>query len=250
MCNLQTQRKLANAPDRQTNKQCSIMQGIFKQLHSFNEQPTDSIAPIADLRQADPLNIINVALARQQAALRTGCSGGTCADSTNLVNTLYQRHQALLHQTQQASGSGQAGNRGDNSQAAECFPDAVMISGSPSSFQGDSVPDTPVVAAAAEQAAWKVEAAADEEAGRASDLELQDAAADMRGIDLIFGEDTAAQDSGEVSPHASHGIDREECFVTQQSATDALEQEVGPNKVRPNTAMYSKCSCGLRCLVG
>lgn len=226
------------------------MQGIFKQLHSFNEQPTDSTAPIPDLRQADPLNIINVALARQQAALQTGCSGGTCADSTNLVNTLYQRHQALLHQTQQASGSGQAGNRGDSSEAAECVPEAVMISGSPRSFQGDSVPDTPVLAAAAEQAAWKAEAAADEEAGRASDLELKDAAADMRGVDLIFGEDNAAQDSGEASPHSSQGIDRGVRFVTQQSATDALEQEVRQNKVRPNTAMCTKCSCGLRCLVG
>ena len=83
------------------NPQQLDVQGVFQQLHAFKQELHDTSPLASDLQTPDPLNIIHVALARQRAAVQAGCAAHPCPDNSNLVNTLYQRHQALLEQQQQ-----------------------------------------------------------------------------------------------------------------------------------------------------
>ena len=177
----------------------TIMQGIFKQLQAFNDKPRSSTSHIPELHQADPLNIITVALARQKAALQAGCPDSTCADSTNLVNTLYQRQQALLLQQQQQqqmqlpdqpASSSQAGVHANTSAHTADCADAVFPS-SPSSFEGDTVPDTPVNGAALLEAASAGNHALNSECH----LEADQAAADAEGVELVFDQVPIRQDT-------------------------------------------------------
>ena len=139
------------------------LQGLFKQRQDFDQEPNSSTRPLAsDSDTSDPLNIINVALARQKAAVEAGCTSGPCADPTNLVNTLYLRHQTLLQHTQveqtqqqqQDTGRVESTNLYDSCQMpiADAGPSAAQTAldeelRSPT-LQGDTVPDTPVAAAA------------------------------------------------------------------------------------------------------
>lgn len=182
----------------------TIMQGIFKQLQAFNDKPHSSSSHIPELHQADPLNIITVALARQKAALQAGCPDSTCADSTNLVNTLYQRQQALLLQQQQQqmqlpnqpASSSQAGVHANTSAHTadsadnDACADAEFPS-SPSSFEGDTVPDTPVNGAALLEAASAGNHALNSECHQEADQ----AAADAEAIELVFDRVLIRQDT-------------------------------------------------------
>ena len=178
----------------------TLMQGIFKQLQAFNDEPTSGTSRIPDLHQADPVNIINVALARQKAAVQAGCSDSTCADSSNLVNTLYQRQQALLQQQQQLPDQPALGSQArahaithvhtadssyNDAHADAEFPD------SPRSFEGDTVPDTPVTGAAPLEAALAGNHSLDSRGHQEAD----EAAADAEGIELVFDRVPIRQDT-------------------------------------------------------
>ena len=174
----------------------TLMQGVFKQLEAFNDGPGSSTSHIPDPHQADPLNIINVALARQKAAVQAGCSGNSCADSSNLVNILYQRQQALLVQQQQRqqmqlpdqpalstqaevhanTNVHTADIAGNDAHADAEFPN------SPRSFEGDTVPYTPVNGAAPLEAA----SAGDHGPDSRCHQEADKATADAEGIELVF----------------------------------------------------------------
>lgn len=185
----------------------TLMQGIFKQLQAFNDEPHSSTSHSPELHQADPLNIINVALARQKAAVQAGCSDSTCADSSNLVNTLYQRQQALFLQQQQQQQqlqlpeqpalSSPAGVHADtNIHIAEVADnDAVAepaeVPDSPRSFEGDTVPDTPVTGTAPLEAAL----AGDHSLVSRGHQEADEAAADAEGIELVFDRVPIRQDT-------------------------------------------------------
>ena len=169
----------------------TLMQGIFKQLQAFNDEPTSGTSRIPDLHQADPLNIINVALARQKAAVQAGCSDSTCADSSNLVNTLYQRQQALLQQQQQLPDQPALGSQTEVHADTSIHTLGVADSdghadaespNSPRSFEGDTVPDTPVTGTAPLEAAL----AGDHGLDSRGHQEADEAAADGEGIELVF----------------------------------------------------------------
>ena len=183
----------------------TVMQGIFKQLQAFNDEPRSSTSHIPELHQPDPLNIINVALARQKAAVQAGCPDSACADSSNLVNTLYHRQQALLLQQQQQqqmqlpdqpASSSQAGVHANTSahtaDSADngAYADAEFPS-SPSSFEGDTVPDTPVNGAALLEAASAGDHALNSECHQQADQ----AAADAEAIELVFDRVPIRQDT-------------------------------------------------------
>ena len=183
----------------------TLMQGIFKQLQAFNDEPTSGTSRIPDLHQADPLNIINVALARQKAAVQAGCSDSTCADSSNLVNTLYQRQQALLLQQQQqqqqqlpdqpALGSQARAHDITHVHTADfAYNDAhadAEFPDSPRSFEGDTVPDTPATGAAPLEAALAGNHSLDSRGHQEAD----EAAADAEGIELVFDRVPIRQDT-------------------------------------------------------
>ncbi len=182
----------------------TLMQGIFEQLHAFNDEPRSSTSHIPDLHQADPLNIINVALARQKAAVQAGCSDSTCADSSNLVNTLYQRQQALLLQQQQqqmqlpdqpALSSQAEVHANTHAHTAELADSDAHADGkfpdSPRSFEGDTVPDTPVNGAAPLEAALAGAHGLDSGCHQEAD----EAAADAEGIELVFDRGPIRQDT-------------------------------------------------------
>ena len=182
----------------------TVMQGIFKQLQAFNDEPRSSTSHIPELHQADPLNIINVAQARQKAAVQAGCPDSACADSSNLVNTLYHRQQALLLQQQQQhmqlpdqpASSSQAGVHANTSAHTadsadnDACADAEFPS-SPSTFEGDTVPDTPVNGGALLEAASAGNHALNSECH----LEADQAAADAEGVELVFDQVPIRQDT-------------------------------------------------------
>lgn len=214
-------------------KQLAI-QGLFKQLHAFSEEPQSETDPALDLHTPDPLNIINVALARQQAAVQAGCSGHR-ADTTNLVHTLFQHHQALLdhdqHQQQQQQQRQQQQShhqqqqyqhqqQADLNEAAEdthdheqvlaadnrhlsavLAVDNVVLTGSPG-FQGEMVPDTPVAAAEAATQEAANEAAEGVTAGAKQQYESETAA--VGSVELLFDDDSASrgQQRGSTEPAA------------------------------------------------
>ena len=195
------------------------LQGIFKHLQSFKEDARPSTSPIADLQQADPLNIVNAALARQQAAIQAGCKGdSTCADPTNLVHTLYHRHQHLLQQQPQqlphdghtthiaeaaaqagAQAAGTADDCGDAQGNAEGHvTQAGCVFDSPQSFQGDTVPDTPVAQTAADLAS---DQSADTAAGKLAATAAVDTGtdrADAAETDKLSSSKTGAVQSAQV----------------------------------------------------
>lgn len=220
------------------------MQGVFQQLHALNKEPYGAIPPPSSPQTPDPLNIINVALARQQAALHTGCHGQTCTDSTNLVNTLYQRHQTLLEQQQQRAVPGfestdlllqaQHAQHGavhvdlnmhadhqeldqvasvsatqhhqQQSEQLACAGDTASLPAAESgqitpaqavvellpnspSFQGDTVPDTPIAAAEAAAQEAAAEAAEGVTLGVEQEDDIQGVA--VNGVDLVFDMDSS-----------------------------------------------------------
>lgn len=205
------QQRTQHVPDSVTNKRmisvATLMQGIFKQLQAFNDEPSSGTSRIPDLNQADPFNIINVALARQIAAVHAGCSDNSCTDSSNLVNTLYQRQQALLVQQQQQQQqqsdqaadqtalSSQAGihvHATTNVSSADNDADADAEGpDSPRSFEGDTVPDTPVTGAAPLEAAL----AGDHGLDSRGHQEADGPAADAEGIELVFDRVPIRQDT-------------------------------------------------------
>lgn len=198
---------------------CLAAQGVLAQLHTFNQEHSSTPPPASGLQTPDPLNIINVALARQRDAVQAGCAAHPCPDNTNLVNTLYQRHQMLLqqqqqqqhqleqqHQPEQQHHSEQQEQQqqqqhceqqqqqyskdqlhqqrlqhnkelacveidqvglvqaADVDNQAACVATEVMVCPSPT-FQGDTVPDTPLAAAEAAVQEAAAEAAQDASPG-------------------------------------------------------------------------------------
>lgn len=234
---------------------------MFEQLPAFNQEPSSTPPQPSGRQTPDPLNIINVALARQRDAVQAGCAIRPCPDSTNLVNTLYQRHQILLqqqwqqhqpeqqqrHSEQQQQHSEQQQQRSEQQQRhteqqqhhreqqqqqhsedhlhqqqpqqniepacaettqvalvqradvdgqAACVPAEVVVCHSPT-FQGDTVPDTPI--AAAEAAAQEAAAEAAQDASQGVEKHGSTEGACVGGVDsfldLELGLDTRQSSS-------------------------------------------------------
>ncbi len=230
---------------------CCVVQGVFKQLQAFNDSPRDTVSPVPDLQQADPLNIISVALARQQAAVQAGCSDtNTCADSTNLVNTLYQRHQALLQRTQPLLDRGQADTVAVH--PATAGPAKGVSPDSLRSFQGDTVPDTPVADQAAEVAAAgtdttaevavaEADAAADKMVFSVSPQQSQPgAAAHTQSIEMVFEQDTAHGQHRQAEHIAQAGLHLQQSVVpattSQPDTAPAASEQAVHHRLDPPRA--------------
>ena len=208
---------------------------MFQQLHAYHQEPTNTPLFSGELQTPDRLNIINVALARQRDAVQAGCAGDVCPDNTNLVNTLYQRHQTLLQHQQQPEQQRKHQSEQQNKQsatvdapqvglaqpavvtgqAANALTDA-MLSDSPT-FQGETVPDTPVAAA---------EAAAQEAAVEPAAEAAQDASQGLKKLSGIEGADVNGVDSL---------LDLEIGLDSRQSSS-ALAAAVVDTSLRPESA--------------
>ena len=209
---------------------------MFQQLHAFNQEPSDTSSLSSHLQTPDRLNIINVALARQRDAVQAGCAGHPCPDNTNLVNTLYQRHQTLLQHEQQQQQQQQSEQHQQQKkefanaetaqtglqQAADLVGQAAHAAtdvGNPDSptFQGDTVPDTPVAAAevAAQAAAVELAAEAVKDASQGfkqhNGIEVVDSVLDLEiGLGSMHSSSalTAAVVDNSLGPDSARAIDQ------------------------------------------
>ena len=146
--------------------------------------------------------------------MQAGCSGHPCPDNTNLVNTLYQRHQTLLQQQSEQQQRQQQQQQQQpqlqpkqfaNAETAQIgleqpadlvdqaahAPTHVKISDSPT-FQGDTVPDTPVAAAeaAAQEADAEPAAKAAQNASQGFEKHRGVVGVDVSGVDTLLDLET------------------------------------------------------------